>query len=299
MVALFVRVSAGTQNLLGLKSIKVDAPMHMAYLMISRGQCDYDCSYCAQARAAQSKRDRLSRVVWPEYDFSEVLDALENSHDQVKRLCLQVTSNKQSKEDALRVVKALGSAHFPVSISVRPESLKEVEEFMHSGAERVGIAVDAVEEDLFLRIRGGSLKRHLDLLCEAASQFPGKITTHAIVGIGETDRSLVDFFVDCYFWGIKVGLFSFTPVRGTGMSDHLQPSLERYRRVQLARFLIEEDVGNTELLEFDTSENLVGTESLFSDNSTLSKALLTSGCPDCTRPFYNERPGHVMFNVFT
>ena len=296
---MIVRVSAGTQNLIGLKNIKVDAPMHMAYLMISRDQCDYDCSYCAQARTAQSQKDLLSRVVWPEYDFSEVLSALENAHDQVKRLCLQITSNKRSKEDALRVVEALGTASFPVSVSVRPQSLKEVEEFIHNGAERVGIAVDAVEEDLFLRIRGGSFDRHLDLLYEAASEFPGKITTHAIVGIGETDRSLVSFFVDCYLRGIKVGLFSFTPVKGTRMSDHVQPPLDRYRRVQLARFLIEEEVGNAELLKFDTWGNLVDAESLISDDGMLRRSFLTSGCPDCTRPFYNERPGHVMFNIFT
>ncbi len=298
MVVLVVRVSAGTQKLLGLKKIRVEAPMRMAYLMVSEGRCTYNCDYCTQARSAEGKEDRLSRVVWPRYELSEIVTALKKPDLEIGRICLQVTSNPASKQTALALVETFSEASFPISVSIRPETADEVGALMDCGAERVGIAVDAIGEELFARVRSGSFGEHINLLYEAAELYPGRITTHAIVGIGESDCDLIDFIANCYSRKIGVGLFSFTPVKGTAMSKIPQPPLERYRRIQLARFLIEKDMDNIELLSFDDDGNLLPLKELISDNSSIEASWRTSGCPDCTRPFYNERPGHEHFNVF-
>lgn len=69
--------------------------------------------------------------------------------------------------------------------------------------------------------------------------FPGKITTHVIVGLGESDKDIVDFIVWARERNIVVSLFAFTPIRGTAFENRERPSLERYRKIQLVTYLLE------------------------------------------------------------
>ena len=68
--------------------------------------------------------------------------------------------------------------------------------------------------------------------------WKGNVSTHVIVGLGETEKEAVEIVQRCVDLGVLPALFAFTPVRGTALEGNLPPKLESYRRIQLARYLI-------------------------------------------------------------
>ena len=94
-------------------------------------------------------------------------------------------------------------------------------------------------------------------------------------------------------------LFAFTPIRGTALETKPQPLIESYRRIQLARYLIVNGCARSEEIHFDSVGCLtdfgVEKETLMCIVET-GKPFLTSGCPDCNRPFYNEKPSGPIYN---
>lgn len=97
---------------------------------------------------------------------------------------------------------------------------------------------------------------------------------------------------------IRIGLFAFTPIEGSYLSDRDQPDIEVYRRIQIARYLIENDLSEVEKMSFEKGE-LTG---FGLPDDELAKVVrsgepfLTSGCPGCNRPFYNESPSGPIYN---
>jgi biotin synthase-related radical SAM superfamily protein len=125
----------------------------------------------------------------------------------------------------------------------------------------------------------------------------GHVAVHLIVGLGETEREMTEMIQRMHDLGVIVGLFAFTPVRGTAMQDQPPPLLNTYRRMQVTRHLISHDLATLGDFAFSAEGRLVS-----SGRSDLAKILAdglafqTSGCPDCNRPFYNERPGGPLYN---
>ncbi len=187
----------------------------------------------------------------------------------------------------------LKQLNIPISVSVRAQNLHEITSYFDNGTDRIGIAIDVPNERLFRKIRGGDLKGLLKLIEEASNLFPGRISTHLIVGLGETDRELVETIKRMHELRVMVGLFAFTPIKGTQLENHVSPSLERYRKIQMARWLILHNQADSIIIDGDW---IKGFKDLPEDHQ---KAFLTSGCPDCTRPYYNERPGGRLYNVHT
>jgi biotin synthase len=103
----------------------------------------------------------------------------------------------------------------------------------------------------------------------------------------------------CVDLGILPALFAFTPIAGTALENTSQPSIETYRRVQVARHLMANGIVRFEDMQFDEEGRIVN---LGIDNHTLlsiaqkSDVFLTSGCPDCNRPYYNEKPSGPIYN---
>jgi biotin synthase len=99
--------------------------------------------------------------------------------------------------------------------------------------------------------------------------------------------------------GVLPALFAFTPIRGTALEKKSPPALESYRRVQLARYLIVEGLTRADGMHFE-GEGKIASFSLAKE--ALEKAVKsgepfrTSGCRDCNRPFYNEKPGGPVYN---
>ena len=290
-----MRLSYGSARFLGLIKTGPLLKMKTIYLMFGE-KCVFDCAYCAQARTSEASERMLSRVIWPKFQQGEVISAIERSLE-VKRICLQVVSSKTAKDESFDFIENVRSLNIPISASVRVLSVKDCISWFEQGVERLGIATDVVNERLYKLYRGGDFQSHVSLLKKVAERFPHRITTHAIVGMGESERQMVEFIQSMHDIGVKVGLFAFTPIKGTKLEKHPKPSINTYRRVQLARFLIENDWANVNNFKFSESGEIL--DYGFVLEKIPDEAFMTSGCPNCTRPYYNENPGKEPYNFFS
>ncbi|MDI6871511.1 MAG: hypothetical protein QME79_09190 [Bacillota bacterium] len=294
-----MRLSLGTAGVLGLARVRQSDPPTTAYLLLE-GRCLADCAFCPQARTARGRADRLSRVTWPAFADEEILAALQGS--PFRRLCLQVVSAPCWRERVASFLSALeGTLHPPLSLSVRPKNAAEVGEWLRLGVERVGIPLDAATPEVFRRVKGGSFTRLLDLLGEAAAAFPGRISTHLIVGLGESEKEAAEALLLLHRLGLTVGLFAFTPVPGTALAEQAPPDLAVYRRLQIARWLLATGrvAPDGRPFAFDPEGRLVGfglSPADLREALAGGEAFRTSGCPDCNRPYYTERPGGITYN---
>lgn len=302
-----IRVSTGSAAVLGLLNARLDDAPTTVYLLTG-GRCAADCAFCPQARTSASPDGLLSRVVWPEFEVERVLEALEalaaRRLSTLKRVCVQVTRTPGARRMLRRLIPALdavrrdGDGRFRISISHHPSAVDEVEEVLALGADAIGIALDAACADIHSRTKPGSWLGTVFLLEEAARLFPGRISTHLIVGLGETEEDLVRVMRRLADSGITIGLFAFTPVRGTAMEGVPQPPIDTYRRVQLARHIIVNRLWDAEEFTFSNGRIAgfgVNRERLL-EIALTGTPFETSGCPGCNRPYYNERPGGTMYN---
>jgi len=295
-----VRVSQGTASVAGLKEVKLAAAPTTASIMIGEN-CTQNCAFCAQSRSSQSKEGFLSRVPWPEFPEGETIEALGKAYEEgkLKRVCLQVVAADQAVEQAKNFLRKMRDrCDIPLSISCKVTSLEAVEELITIGVERIGLALDAATCDTYREIKGGDLQARLEFLIQAAEKFPGHIATHLIAGLGETEEEIIKLIQLCYSKGVRVGLFAFTPIKGTRLSQKEPPALDSYRRIQAARFLIELDYKLADNFVFSQGRVVnFGLETTkLKEYLHTGKAFQTSGCPDCNRPFYNDRPGTVLYN---
>ena len=106
------------------------------------------------------------------------------------------------------------------------------------GVDRIGFGLDAACERVYRECKGGGWSRVLAAIEAVARQYPGRASVHLIVGLGETEREMVERVLWAQTLGLDVGLFAFTPVRGTAFAERLSPPLAVYRRMQAARWLI-------------------------------------------------------------
>ena len=305
-----VRVSVGTAIVLGLLEGKLDAEPTTAYLMTYRdGKCVANCGFCPQARNSRSKAELLSRVSWPVFSTKSVVTGIENAvkAKELKRVCVQALNYSGVFGHLAAFVKALKQrVAVPVSVSCQPLNRENLLLLADAGVNRVGISLDAATERLFNEVKGSlagssySWEMQFRQLREAVEVFgEGQVSTHLIVGLGETEVEAVNLIQQCVDMDVLPGLFAFTPVRGTALENKPQPRIEVYRRVQLARYLIVESMARFEDMCFDAYGKLAG---FGVDGEVLmhivesGQPFLTSGCPDCNRPFYNEKPSGPLYN---
>ena len=299
MLRALIRVSAGSAAVLRLKQSKLDAAPTTAYLMCGT-KCSRSCAFCAQGRASTGRPDLLSRVTWPDFPADEAAKAIASAYVEgsIKRACIQVVMSPgfvERTKAIIRTVKA--SCNVPLCVSVSG-GLHVVRAMFEAGADRVSVPLDAACEDVYARCKGLGWDAALDLIAVCAREYPGRMGTHLIAGLGETDQDLVMMFQTMRDAGVMVGLFSFTPVKGTPLERHEPPPLRRYRAIQAAGYLIMEGRERAEGATFRDGRLV----SLGIRDESLREALAdghafrTSGCPDCNRPYYNERPGGPVYN---
>lgn len=300
MVKLRVRVAFGTGALLGLWHGRVEvAPTTGHFLTYHEGRCEANCKFCPQARDSTTDLRMLSRVVWPVYDFEEVIQKLSKSPKMFERFCIQSVNYPDLIEDLCILVEGIKRvSRAPVSISTHPLSEEEMLRLKSTGVQRVCIPLDACTPEIFSKIKEGyGWEEHLDAIEAAGRIFEG-VTTHLIVGLGETEEEAVRTIQDLTDRGVTIGLFAFTPVRGTQLEKMTQPKLEVYRRVQLAHHLIQRKMGSYGGMGFvdgKLTDLGVGSETL-DQVSESGWPHRTSGCPGCNRPFYNESPRGPIYN---
>jgi biotin synthase len=303
-----IRVSVGSAIVLGLLEGKLGAAPTTAYLMTYKaGKCTANCLFCPQARSSQSRAELLSRVSWPVFATENVLKKIgkASASQKIKRVCIQALHYADVFTHLAALVTAIKQhANVPVSVSCQPLNSRNTRRLAEAGAERIGIAIDAATEQLFNEVKGTNSpytwENQFRQLHEALQIFgKEKVSTHLIIGLGETEKDAVNLIQRCVDMNVLPALFAFTPIRGTAMETKPQPALESYRRIQLARYLIVNGYARSEDMHFDSVGYLtdygVEKETLTGIVET-GKPFLTSGCPDCNRPFYNEKPSGPIYN---
>ncbi len=305
-----IRVSSGTAIVLGLLEGKLDAEPTTAYLMTYKlGKCTANCGFCPQARSSKSSAEMLSRVTWPTFPTPKVLSAIGNGFrmGKIRRVCIQALNYPDVFKHLEALVKEIKKeARIPISVSCQPLNRANIELLSNAGVDRLGVALDAATETLFSRVKGEgagdsySWDRQFRMLAEALAVFgKGNISTHVIVGLGESEREAVQVIQRCVDLGVLPALFAFTPVRGTALEKNTPPPLESYRRVQLARFLIVKGLARGDGMRFDDDGKIAGfglAKKALEDAVRSGEPFLTSGCADCNRPFYNEKPSGPIYN---
>lgn len=293
------KLSAGTACVIGKKQIKTDVLPTTAYIMLGE-KCRNNCRFCAQSRDSSARADMLSRVTWPEFSGQEAAAAVGAAFaaGQLKRACLQVTKGERSWQTSVEALAALTrTSSVPVCISTDIETVAQAQELIARGADCVSVALDTATAKLYQEVKGGQWLQRWELLKNCAAALPGRVSTHLIVGLGETEQEMISTIATCRDNGIRVGLFAFTPVRGTAWADKQPPAVGHYRRVQLAHYLLKQGYGR-EIFQYRDGR-LTGI-ALPSEELAAAvaggKAFETSGCTGCNRPYYNERPGGVMYN---
>jgi len=303
-----IRASIGTAAVLGLAKCRMDAPPTTAYLMTyTEGRCSANCSFCPQARESVADLSLLSRVEWPAYPSRRVLEALAKRGSSFSRVCLQ-TLNYPGFAD--EVVYILGEtsriAQTPRSLCTPPLPTKRLEHLLRLGVDRVCFALDAATLTVFSEVKGRGAggpyqwERHWEALREALKVFgPGRVTTHLIVGLGETEEEMLTTIQRLADMGVLPSLFALTPVSGTKMAAHQAPSVASYRRLQLGRHLIVSGFSRVDDMTFNERgvlKSLGVREEVFVKVVDGGAPFQTSGCPGCNRPFYNEAPRGPIYN---
>jgi biotin synthase len=305
-----IRVSLGTAIVLGLLKGKLDAEPTTAYLMTYKtGKCSANCGFCPQARASKSNVELLSRVSWPTFPTLNVVTAIVDMAEKwkIKRVCIQALNYPSVFVHLEALVKKIKKeADLPVSVSCQPLNKENVQLLANAGVDRLGIALDAATEALFKKVKGkgagGSYtwENQFSMLSEAIEVFgKGNVSTHLIVGLGETEKEAAQVIQKCVDMTVLPALFAFTPIQGTALENNSPPPLDSYRRIQVARYLIVKGLMRFEGMQFDDEGKIAG----FSLSKEKLKPIidsgepfLTSGCQDCNRPFYNEKPSGPIYN---
>ncbi|HYH52398.1 MAG TPA: radical SAM protein [Acidimicrobiia bacterium] len=275
--------------------------------------CRSDCGYCGLARTRPGAYEDKSfiRVEWPLVRTDELVDRMAARQDKMTRLCISMVTHPHAYRDTLDIAgRITAKVEAPLSILVAPPTLNRVklERFKAVGVDMIGIGLDAVTEDLFRRIRtdvpaggaGLSWAKYWEVVNDAREIFgPWKVNCHTLVGLGETDRDLIDIFVRLRDRQIFSYLFCFNPEPDSRLADHPKSPLRRWRRIQLAKHLIESEGFVASQFAFDADDNLTvvdGDAAVVERSIESGIPFMTNGCPGaggepgCTRPYGSYRP---------
>lgn len=293
------RISAGTACQLGKSRAKAEVLPTTGYVMLGE-KCSNNCHFCAQARDSSARADALSRVTWPQFPADEIVGGLETAYQAggIQRTCLQVVDGLARNEQTVQAVASIAArSEMPICVSSHIDSVAQAGELLAAGADKICMALDAATPAIYQAVKGADWEQKWELLTACAAAYPGKMTTHLIAGLGESEQEMALRIAACLQRGITVGLFAFTPVRGTALANNPGPALGTYRRIQIAHWLFKKGYG-VECMQTSPNGAIVFSLPLQELINLLQdgKAFETSGCPDCNRPYYNERPGQVPYN---
>jgi biotin synthase-related radical SAM superfamily protein len=251
----------------------------------------------------------LSRVSWPAFQTQEVLEGIVDAvtHGKIRRVCIQALNYPQVFDDLDALVRAVAnSANVSISVSCQPLSRENMYRLADAGVERIGIPLDGATKEVFERIKGVnaggpySWEKQWQLLNQAIEVFgEGRVSTHFIVGLGETEEEMVNIIQKCFDMTVLPALFAFTPIRGTALGNLAQPPVMSYRRIQIARHLILHRKVRCENMDFDEKGFITDfgiSKERLSQIIGTGEPFRTSGCPNCNRPFYNEKPSGPIYN---
>jgi biotin synthase len=223
-----------------------------------------------------------------------------------RRICVQTLCYPEVVNDVEGIVIAIREvSKLPISVAIHPVTKEDMVRLKQVGVSNIGIALDASTPELFEETKGEQRKspyrwnKHTQALNNALEIFgKGNVTTHLIIGLGETELEATEFIMKMYDSGISVGLFAFTSVKGTSLEKSESPDLSTYRRIQVVRHLVSRGL----LKRSQVSTSKEGEIILDIEKDQLrqilssGEAFRVTGCKGCNRPYYNERPRGPMYN---
>ena len=312
----YVRISHAAAMTLGLVkgSFFRGAKLFCLNLLLTYGdRCVGKCAYCGLSRGRRTNRvwgdQSFIRVDWPSVRLDEILSRMSSeSCSHVERVCVSMITNRRAREDTISVVKRLRGRTDSISALITPTVVDKewLRELKRAGADKLGIAIDAATPELFERLRGRGVGgphrwdkywRTVDEGVEVFGRY--NVGVHLIVGLGETEKEMVEQIQRAHDKGALTHLFSFFPEEGSPMQDRPQPPIGKYRRMQLARYLINKGMITFQGITFNREGTLVdfgiGKDEL---DLIVESGLpfMTSGCSSkhmenaCNRPFSNCTP---------
>lgn len=294
-----IRISAGTAASVELNNNRMDAYPTTAYLLLG-SQCRMRCSFCPQGAETNEARGRLGRITWPEFSWSELETGLSKAGEKgIRRICLQSVRHAEGTAPLLSAVTRLKAvSDLPLSLSAWIGDEEEAGALIAAGVERISISLDVVNPAAFKKIKGGSLQERLDLLLACARSLPGRISTHIICGLGETEAEALSMIDLLNRAKVTVALFAFVPLKGTPLEKLTPPEVGSYRRIQAGYYLLRQNA--VDFASFQFEKGRLVSYGLTADRMeqilSAGAAFQTSGCPHCNRPYYNERPGGIIYN---
>ncbi|HZK44210.1 MAG TPA: radical SAM protein, partial [Syntrophomonadaceae bacterium] len=277
--------------------------------------CRAACSYCGLNRDRDfDTSETFIRVKWPTYSMDDVLHQLKVYRHPFKRMCLSMITHAQAIEDSCNIIARFTKENkdIPVSALISPTVMNGKEDLVklkQAGTERIGVAVDAAIPELFEKYRGKEVKgphkweNYWKSMEDAVEIYgPYMVGIHLIVGLGETEQEIVQTISYAHEHKVLTHLFSFYPEAGSPMQNHPQPPLGQYRRVQLARYLINDKNHDLKMIKFNSHGQITDFGIDIEDTIKEGIAFMTSGCPGedgmvaCNRPFANERVNQPLRN---
>ena len=276
--------------------------------------CLGKCHFCGLSRSRKEtpRGKTFIRVDWPVYSLEEIIQR-SKTKEQIHRVCISMITHPKAMGDTLTVIRQFKEeTNLPISVLLTPTLVRGkgfLEAMREAGADRAGIAIDAATPELFDRLRGRGVDgphrwdHYWDVVRMAVKVF-GRFHAgiHLIAGLGETEKEMIEAIQTGQDTGAHTHLFSFFPEKGSPMESHLPPPLGHYRRVQLARWIINEELGSARSMEFDGSGRLLNFGVDIRPLVESAEPFMTSGCPGrdgkvaCNRPYGNERPSGPIRN---
>jgi len=315
-----VRVSAASDLVLFQRVSRFHRnayPMTINLLLYFEDGCKANCLYCGQAREASRRRPRertLIRVDWPIRPLDDVVEALrrlERCGTSVRpcRVCVATITHYRAVEAELEVIHRIRrETSFPITALVTPTLFREDEfrELKHVGADRIGIAIDCANPRIFDLLRGRKARgphrweRYIEGVEEAVEVFGrGRVGIHIIVGLGETEKDVVELIQWAHDLGAETHLFAFHPEEGSILEGWPRVPIGQYRRVQMARYLIDNEIARAEEMKFNGWGQIIDfgiPKHMLKEIALSGLPFVTSGCPGCNRPWANEHPGEIPRN---
>ncbi len=286
-----IRVSYGTGIVLGLIKAKQDVAPTTAYLLWDDG-CLGSCSFCPRA-SGNSTSKKLSRIIWPEFDFVKVLELLNSKPQPFKRICLQTGYNPENEPILESMAEKLIASKIKTSMTLSPGQPEFAQKMLNKGLDHVGVGLDCASPETYKLHKKRVWEKDWPALKALMNKMPDKIEVHLIYGLGDSEETFAQRLLEIYDYSGKVSMFAFTPVNGGSA-----PDFSSYRRLQALRFILE--TGQKQKIKLTFKDGRIKS---FGVLPLELKALIqngvafrTSGCGDCNRPYYNEKPGQRFYN---
>lgn len=319
----YLRLSLAAAMTLGLRPGRFyrRARLYCLNLLLTYPEgCLANCAYCGLSRSNKSngcKDQNFIRVEWPAFPTDLILAETTARKGRLERICISMIMHPRAVDDTLYLIELLvAKIGLPVSVLVNPSTLSpgDLKLFQEAGADMASVAIDVATEELFNQYRGTGVKgphkwgNYWQTLADAVAVFgDGNGGCHFITGLGETEQQMVKQIQRVHDLGGRSHMFSFFPEKGSQLESATACPAGQFRRVQLARFLIDYGKATVNQMEFDEQQRLVG---FGLEGAPLDELVdsglpfMTSGCPGktkpcaCNRPFGDGPPGDIRSYPF-